>query len=54
MKKWQEPEMLDLNIALTAGGVKVGPNHSGHDLPTPVPTRIPTPEPDDSDPFYVL
>lgn len=41
MKEWKEPEVLDLRIALTAGGKANGskrPNHSSHILPTPIPT----------------
>ncbi len=41
MKEWKEPEVLDLKIALTAGGTSKKPNHSSHILPTPIPTIIP-------------
>lgn len=43
MKEWKEPEILDLRIALTAGGKGKGkgPKHSSHILPTPIPTVVP-------------
>lgn len=51
MKEWKEPEMLDLRIALTAGGSRPHkphrPNHSTHILPTPIPEI--TPSIDESD-----
>lgn len=42
MKEWKEPEMLDLRIALTAGGNgKKDHGHSTHILPTPIPVITP-------------
>lgn len=42
MKEWKQPEMLDLRIALTAGATGVNSTgHSGHVLPTPIPTLPP-------------
>lgn len=41
MKEWKEPEVLDLRIALTAGGKSNRANHSSHILPTPIPTIPP-------------